>query len=90
LPTLANVTTHDTNMIQTSNSYIGDFRKYLAVGFHRSAIGTVQLMGLKVEQEYDIRRQGTLLVAKFALGTNWLRPESCYQLNYAGNQTTRA
>ena len=89
LPPLSNVTSHDTNMIQTSNSYIGDFRKCLAVGFHRSAIGTVQLMGLKVESEYDIRRQGHLMVAKFALGTNWLRPESCYQINYGANQTVR-
>ena len=87
LPALANVTSHDSNMLQTSNSYIGDFRKVIGIGFHRSAIGTVQLMGLKVEQEYDIRRQGTLMVAKFALGTNWLRPESCYQLNYGTNIT---
>lgn len=89
LPALANVTSHPSNIMQNTNSYIGDFRKCLAVGFHRSAIGTVQLMGLKVEQEYDIRRQGTLMVAKFALGTKWLRPESCYQINYAANQTAR-
>ena len=87
LPALANVTSHDASMIQTSNSYIGDFRKVIGVGFHKSAIGTVQLMGLKVESEYDIRRQGHLMVAKFALGTNWLRPESCYQLNYGTNIT---
>ena len=90
LPALANVTAHDSNMLQTTNSYIGDFQKSLAVGFHRSAIGTVQLMGLKVEQEYDIRRQGTLMVAKFALGTKWLRPESCYEIKYTTNQNTRA
>ena len=90
LPALANVTAHDSNMLQTTNSYIGDFQKSLAVGFHRSAIGTVQLMGLKVEQEYDIRRQGTLMIAKFALGTKWLRPESCYEIKYTTNQTTRA
>ena len=89
LPALANVAAHDSGMMQTNNSYIGDFRKCLAVGFHRSAIGTVQLMGLKVESEYDIRRQGHLMVAKFALGTNWLRPESCYRIDYTTNQTVR-
>jgi len=88
LPALANVTSEDTGII-AGNTYIGDFRKCLAVGFHKSAIGTVQLMGLKVEAEYDIRRQGHLMVAKFALGSKWLRPESCYQINYTTNQTVR-
>jgi hypothetical protein len=88
LPPVANDTTADTGII-AGNTYTGDFRKFLAVGFHKSAIGTVQLMGLKVESEYDIRRQGHLMVAKFALGTKWLRPESCYQINYTTNQTAR-
>lgn len=90
LPPLSNVTAHPTNIMQNGNSYIGDFRKCLALGFHRSAIGTVQLLGLKVEQEYEIQRQGHLIVAKYALGTKWLRPESCYQINYTTVQTTRA
>ena len=89
LPPVANDTTADTGII-AGNTYTGDFRKFLAVGFHKSAIGTVQLMGLKVEAEYDIRRQGHLMVAKYALGTKWLRPESCYQINYLTNQASRA
>jgi hypothetical protein len=88
LPPVANDTTADTGII-SGNTYTGDFRRFLAVGFHKSAIGTVQLMGLKVESEYDIRRQGHLMVAKFALGTKWLRPESCYQINYTTNQSAR-
>jgi hypothetical protein len=28
----------------------------------------VQLLGLGMESEYDIRRQGTLMVGKFAVG----------------------
>jgi hypothetical protein len=35
---------------------------------HPSAIGTVKLMDLATEMEYDIRRQGTLMVAKYAMG----------------------
>jgi len=88
LPALANDTVADTGII-AGNTYTGDFRKCLAIGFHKSAIGTVQLMGLNVESEYDIRRQGHLMVAKFALGTKWLRPESCYQINYTTVQTVR-
>ena len=90
LPPMDNETAHGTNMINTDNDYRFDGRKTLALAFHRSAIATVQLMGLKVESEYDIRRQGTLMLAKFALGTKWVRPESCFSIKYVGNQTTRA
>lgn len=53
-----------------------DLTNYHMIVFHKSATGVVQLKGLKFETEYDIRRQGTLMVAKFALGTKWLRPEA--------------
>jgi hypothetical protein len=36
--------------------------------FTEAAAATVQLMGLGMESEYDIRRQGTLMVAKYAVG----------------------
>jgi hypothetical protein len=32
------------------------------------------LLDLSMESEYDIRRQGTLMLAKFALGHGALRP----------------
>ena len=37
-------------------------------------------MDLAVESEYDIRRQGTLMVAKYAMGHGVLRPESAVEL----------
>jgi hypothetical protein len=43
---------------------------------HPSAVGTVKLMDLATEMDYDIRRQGTLMVAKYAMGHGVLRPES--------------
>ena len=43
---------------------------------HPSAVGTVKLMDLATEMEYDIRRQGTLMVAKYAMGHGVLSPES--------------
>jgi len=43
---------------------------------HPTAVGTVKLMDLATEMEYDIRRQGTLMVAKYAMGHGVLRPES--------------
>lgn len=38
-----------------------------------AAAGTLQLMGLEFEQGWDIRRQGTLMLAKMAVGHGTLR-----------------
>ena len=43
--------------------------------FHKSAVGTVKLQDLSTESEYQIQRQGTLMVAKYAMGHGSLRPE---------------
>ena len=40
----------------------------------KDAVATVKLMELSVESEYQIQRQGTLIVAKYAMGHNILRP----------------
>ena len=42
-----------------------------------------QLMDLAVESEYDIRRQGTLMVAKYAMGHGVLRPEAAVGIKEA-------
>ena len=39
------------------------------------ALGTVQLLDVASESEYDIRRQGNLMVSKMACGHGVLRPE---------------
>ena len=54
-----------------------------AIIAHTSAVGTVKLMDLAVESEYDIRRQGTLMVAKYAMGHGVLRPEASVQIQTA-------
>ena len=41
----------------------------------KEAIGTVKLLDLATESEYQIQRQGTLFVAKYAMGHGALRPE---------------
>ena len=63
-----------------NNTYRGNFSTTKAVAFHKSAVRTVKLLDLAVESEYDIRRQGTLMVAKYALGSNILRPESAVEI----------
>jgi len=40
----------------------------------QDAVATVKLMDLSVESEYQINRQGTLMVSKYAMGHNVLRP----------------
>lgn len=48
--------------------------------FHQEAVGTVKLMDLSVESEYQMDRLGTLMLAKYAMGHNVLREECCYEL----------
>ncbi len=60
-----------------------DFTNTVGVGFHRSAIGTVKLLDLAVESDYLVQNQGTLMVAKYAMGHNYLRAEACFQLTSA-------
>ena len=48
--------------------------------FQKSAIGTVKLRDLSMEAEYQIERQGTLMVAKYAMGHGILRPEAAFLL----------
>lgn len=59
-----------------SNPQAVDLSNYVCLVSHPSAAGTVQLMNLATEMEYDIRRQGTLMVAKYAMGHGVLRPEA--------------
>ncbi len=56
---------------------------YVALVTHPSAAGTVKLMDLATEMEYDIRRQGTLMVAKYAMGHGVLRPEAAIGIKEA-------
>ena len=61
-----------------NNTYSGDDSKTIGLVFHKSAVGTVKLMDMTTEitgNEYATMYQGTLLVAKYALGHGILRPE---------------
>lgn len=60
--------------------YQDDYTKTAAVITTAGAVGTVKLMDLASEMAYDIRRQGTLLVSKYACGHGVLRPECSVEL----------
>lgn len=61
-------------------AYQGDFTKTAAIVTTADAVGTVKLMDLQSEMSYDIRRQGTLIVAKYLMGHGILRPECAVEL----------
>ena len=63
--------------------YAGNFATTVGLVMHKMAVGTVKLMDLSTESAYDIRRQGTLTVAKYALGSGILRPECSVELKTA-------
>lgn len=64
----------------TDNKYAGDFSNTVALVMHPSAVGTVKLLDLAMESEYLIKNQGTLMVAKYALGHGILRPEAAVEI----------
>ena len=56
---------------------------YVCLVSHPSAAGTVKLMDLASEMDYDMRRQGTLMVSKYAMGHGVLRPEAAVGIKEA-------
>lgn len=70
-----------TSVVSTGpTQYQGDFSKTAAVITTKDAVGTVKLLDLAQEMAYDIRRQGTLIVSKYAVGHGILRPECAVEL----------
>lgn len=60
--------------------YQGDYSKTAALVMTKAAVGTVKLMDLATRMDYDPRRLGDLIVAKYAIGTGILRPECSVEL----------
>lgn len=66
-----------------NNTYSGDFSKTAAVMFQKQAIGTVKLMELATQMtgnDFAVMYQGTMLVAKYAMGHGILRPECAVEI----------
>lgn len=62
------------------SGYNGDFSSTGFLAGHKAALGTVKLLDLATESEYQIERQGTLFVAKYAMGHGVIRPEACVEV----------
>jgi len=53
------------------------------IGGHPSAVGTVKLLDLATESDYKVELQGSLFVAKYAMGHGVLRPEAAFEIKDA-------
>lgn len=86
IPKIAGVQIVQTNHLPITNiaagpaAYQGDFTKTAAVVCNEMAAATVKLLDLAVESDYDIRRQGWLFVAKYAVGHSPLRSDCAVEL----------
>lgn len=78
LPNGNDVTVADSS--SNLSGYIGNFTNTVGVVFQKGAAGTVKLLDLAVESEYKIELQSTFMVAKYAMGHNYLRPECAVEL----------
>ena len=57
-----------------------DYTATTGIAFQSEGIGTVKLLDLAMESEYSVERQGSLLLAKYAMGHGALREECCYEV----------
>jgi hypothetical protein len=69
-----------TNVATGPAAYQGNFVNTAALVWHRAAAGTVKLLDLGMESQYLIEYQGTLIVAKYAVGHGILRPEASVEI----------
>ena len=66
-----------------SSKYTVNALDTVALIIHESALANVSLMGLSTEMEWDIRRQGTLMIAKMANGAGVVRPDGIFEVRAA-------
>ena len=78
----ANNDVFDVNHSGSANGtgYNGDLSSTGFVAGHKAGVGTVKLLDLATESEYQMERQGTLFVAKYAMGHGVIRPECCVEV----------
>jgi hypothetical protein len=80
LPMIAGIPLIPSPMLPTANYSTQDFhavdcRNTKAIIWTEDAVGTVKLMDLSIQAAYDIRRQGTLMVGRYAMGHGVLQSE---------------
>lgn len=74
---------HTTATVDFGTKYQVDASDTMALVFQKGALATVKLMDVASESEYDIRRQGTLMVSKMAVGHGAVNPQGIRELRKA-------
>ena len=74
---------HTTTTVDFGTKYQVDASDTSALVFQRGALATVKLLEMASESEYDIRRQGTLMVSKMAVGHGAVNPQGIRELRAA-------
>ena len=75
---------HPVATVDTAGSKYGvDATDTAALVFQRGALGTVKLMELASESEYQMRRQGTQMISKMAVGHGAVAPQGIRELRKA-------
>lgn len=69
-----------TNIVTGPAAYQVDATKTAALVMNKMAVGTVKLLDIAHEAAYDIRRQGTLIISKYAMGHGICRPECSVEM----------
>ena len=67
----------------SSTNFAGNFSNTVGCVWQKNAVGTVKLMDLSTEMDYQIQRQGTLVVAKYAMGHAPLNPVCSIEIKTA-------
>lgn len=89
LPTTLGLPIVKTNNLPNANDsanaalnakYQADYSATYGLVAHKMAAGTVKLMDLAMEGEYEIRNQGYFMVAKYAVGHDWLSPDCSVEI----------
>lgn len=95
LPEVAGISIHKSNNIPSlnvsavtgeQNDYSGDFTNTVGAVFQKGAAATVKLMDLALQKsgaDFEIMYQGTMMVAKYAMGSGVLDPASAIELSKA-------
>lgn len=76
-------TVDDSSNTNIPAKYRVNMTNTIAVVWTDAAVATVQLRGLGLEAERDIRRQGTLMVGKYAVGHGLLRSKCAVEIKTA-------
>lgn len=74
---------HTSDTVDFGTKYQVDASDTTALVFQKGALATVKLMEMATESEYDIRRQGTLMVSKMAVGHGAVNPQGIRELRAA-------